>query len=341
MDRMVKCVTPDGNIRAVGLVATDLVRELCRRHGLSPRGKQAFGEALMGALLLASNCKRGERMNLKVDGTGYFRQVLVDAYPEGHVRGMMSERPETEAVFESEDGAPMGPWGAGVLSVLRTKATDAEHPYIGSVPLVTGYLAKDLTFYWLQSEQIPSAVGLAVNLKDGEVTSAGAFLIQVLPNASDEEVTLIQRQLQHYPEFASDLAERSDPVFVLSRIFQGRQITKLEEKPVEFHCSCSAERVRRSLMLLGPTELQAIYDDTKGTKLQCDFCMTEYVVTGERLLDMIHELTRRKKSRSKQVPRPKKSVGKSPKKILGKSAKKPATRKARPKTKRRRGAGTK
>jgi molecular chaperone Hsp33 len=253
---------------------------------LAARG---LGESLVGALLISSFCKQGERVNLNIQGSGFIRQALVDAYPDGTVRGYVIDRPEDQQ--PERDPATEGPWGAGLLSVLRTKVTE-EHkqPYIGTVPLVTGHLAKDLTFYWAQSEQIPSAVGLIVNLDDkGDVTAAGGFLIQALPGASPAEVRTIEGHINHMESLAEQLATEENPLHILSKIFQSTAFIIVEERPLEFKCSCSWERVRRALTLVGPAELQAMLAQDHHATVRCDFCTKEYQVDAAGLEKLIQE----------------------------------------------------
>jgi len=286
--RWIKCISTVGNIRGVAIQATDLVRDTARLHGTQGEGARGLGESLIGALLLSSYCKMGERVNLNIQGSGFIRQALVDAYPDGAVRGYVIERPPEQQ--PERNPAHEGPWGAGLLSVLKTK-TSEEHkqPYIGTVPLLTGHLAKDLTFYWAQSEQVPSAVGLIVNLDDqGEVTAAGGFLIQALPGASPAEVLMIEEHINHIA-LAEQFANESNPLHLLSTIFQSTAFIIVEEKPLVFRCSCSWERVERALMLVGPAELQAMLAQDHNAIVRCDFCTKEYQIDAaglQRLIDV-------------------------------------------------------
>jgi molecular chaperone Hsp33 len=269
-DRWVKCISTGGFVRGVAIHATSLVQEMADRHGLSGDAARSMGEAVMGALTIGSYCKSGERVNLNIRGSGCVRQALVDAYPDGRVRGYVTARPEAER----EDSA-FGPWGEGVLSVLRTR-NEREQPYIGTVPLITGHLAKDLTFYWHQSEQIPSAVGLAVNLQDGKVTEAGGFLVQAMPGAPASDVRLIEQHIQEIQSLAAALARDAEPLHLLTQIFQSTAFVVLEETPLRFECSCSLERVTRALTLVGTAELRDILAKDNGASVRCDFCAREY-----------------------------------------------------------------
>jgi molecular chaperone Hsp33 len=283
VSRWTKCIAAQGGIRGVALQATDLVREVSLLHGLKGQPAQHLGEAVMGAILIASYCKAGERINLNIQSTGTVRQALVDAHPDGTVRGYVIP---SESL--PEDGGERGPWGEGLLSVLRTKGAEKEQPYIGTVPLVTGHLAKDLTFYWMQSEQIPSAVGLAVlTSPSGDIEAAGGFLVQILPGAAPAEVRAIEQHIQEIQSLATEVARKQEPVYLLSQIFQSTAFVLVEEKPLELRCTCSWERVRRALTLVGAAELRAMLSEDREASVRCDFCTKEYKVDAAGLEKLI------------------------------------------------------
>jgi len=291
--RWLKCISTEGTIRGVAIQATELVRSMVEMHQLRGDGARALGEAVIGALLIASYCKDKERINLNIRGSKGIFQALVDAYPDGTVRGYVVERevelPDDGIVFEDPR---QGPWGEGVLSVLRTKNQEREQPYIGTVPLVTGHLAKDLTFYWMQSEQVPSSVGIAVKMEGDKVAAAGGFLVQALPGASEKEVKLIDEHIHEMHSFAQQLATNSDPLAILSTIFQDTAFVLLEERPLEFKCTCSWERVKKALALVGTAELSAMLKEDRAASVRCDFCTKEYRADEQelqRLIDVARE----------------------------------------------------
>ena len=279
----VKCISTEGHIRGVAIHATGLVQELAKMHQLKGVQAKGLGEAVMSALLLASYCKGEQKINLNIQGSGHFKQALVDAYPNGAVRGYVVPR----EIVELPEGT--GPWGAGLLSVLRTSDEAGRAPYIGTVPLLTGHLAKDMSFYWVQSEQVPTAVGLAVHCENDNVVSARAFLIQALPGADSETLRTIERHVNEI-QLLDDLNEKSSPVHVLSQIFQSTAFMIIEEKPLKFECNCSLEKVQRALLLLGADELRSIHREEKSTTLHCDFCTTDYQVGTAALEKLIAEL---------------------------------------------------
>ena len=289
-DKWIKCIATHGNLRGVAIQATGLVASIAERHGQSGEVVRGLGEAIIAGLLLGSYCKQGDRVNLNIRGTGRYQQALVDAYPDGSVRGYIIERNSTTKTHFGED-PKQGPWGSGLMSVLKTKDNEGSKPYIGTVPLVTGHLAKDLTFYWFQSEQVPSAVGLAVNMDGDRVSAAGGFLVQALPGASANEVQTIEQHIHELQSLADQLAENADPLHIMSRIFQSTAFIVVEDKPIRFSCNCSWERVRRALYLVGVEELQSMLEEDNHAVVKCDFCSKEYKVDGAELEKMIERAT--------------------------------------------------
>lgn len=284
-----KCISNSGTLRGVAVRCTDVARELSTLHGLKGDPARSFAETLVAGFLLASYCKQGERMNLNVQGDGWAKQALVDAYPNGTIRGYLVPNPN--AVVGKEDLTGEGPWGRGLLSVLRKRDVEGSQPYIGTVPLVTGHLAKDLTYYWFQSEQVPSAVGIAVNLaKDGSISSAGGFMVQAMPGASDAEVKELETQVNAIGNLAKEIAEDRDPIYLLSQIFQNTAFMLLEKKALKAECTCSWERVKRALTLVGTKELQSMLEETGEAVVKCDFCEKEYKADRAMLEKMIADL---------------------------------------------------
>jgi molecular chaperone Hsp33 len=286
MAQWTKCISTPGNIRGIAIQATDLVQKMAETHAIEGIAAKGLGESVIAGLLIASFCKQDERVNLNIRGSGHYSQALVDAHPDGTVRGYVVER-SLEGMTEPVEGESFGPWGEGLMSVMRAKADEIKQPYIGTVPLLTGHLAKDLTFYWVQSEQIPSAVGIVVELKENQVIAAGGFLIQALPGATPAEIKAIEEHICSLDSLSQCLTQNADPKILLAQIFQSTPFVVLEEKPLEFKCTCSWERVERALALVGPKELQAMLSEDDHAIVRCDFCNKEYKVGAEALQKMI------------------------------------------------------
>lgn len=272
-DKWIKCVSQSGKIRSVAVNCTELTKNFCEVHKLDSGVEAAMGEALSAALLLASYCKEGERINLNIRGDGWVKQALVDAHPDGSVRGYLVENDATGTSYSLN----LGPWGEGTMSVLRTKDMERQQPYIGTVPLVTGFLPKDLTFYWLQSEQVHSAVGIAVKHdKEGKLLGAGAFMVQAMPGISKSELKALENSVNNLGKLAEEVAFNRDPMFLLSQLFGDSMFFKVEERNLRRVCNCSREKVDRTLRLLGADELESMAKTQGEATVTCEFCQVHF-----------------------------------------------------------------
>ncbi len=284
-DKWVKCLSGTGTIRAVAVSATEISNHLADRHNLTPTGRKALAEAIVAGLILSSYCKSGEKVNLNIQSSGWSHQTIIDANSTGEVRGYVLER----APADIQLARNIGPWGIGLLSVLRTKHDDAQ-PYIGTVPLLTGHLAKDLTFYWLQSEQVNSAVGIEVFMENDRITIAEGFLIQAMPGATEADISLIEEHLKKLHQFDSSSEIRSTPTRLLSYLLENQSFQLLEEQPLSLKCPCSLDRVKRSLTLIGVEELESMLAENKDFEIDCDFCSETYVFSPVMLGELLREM---------------------------------------------------
>lgn len=283
-DQWVKCISASGTIRAIAVQATDISKYLVNRHSIQTHtGKIALAESMVAALILSSYCKSGEKVNLNIKGSGWCNQAIIDANAEAEIRGYIVERPQSEVHL----GKDIGPWGIGLFSVLRTKLDQAQ-PYIGTVPMLTGRIAKDLTFYWHQSEQVQSAVGIEILLDDDQnIALAEGFLVQALPGATEKDISMIEEHLRSFSEFTELAYERSNPVNVISYLLENQTFSILEEKPLTVKCECSEERVKRSLTLIGVDELKDMLDENKDVEVKCDFCSELYVFSPAKIEEIL------------------------------------------------------
>ncbi|MBN19659.1 MAG: hypothetical protein CL678_00120 [Bdellovibrionaceae bacterium] len=278
----IKALNSDGTIRAVGLQATELVNEVAIRHGLVGEYAKRLGEALIGGLMLSTYMKKGNRVNLNIKTTqGPVGQIFVDATPDGNVRGYIVKGDGQEPVKEG-----LGPWGEGILSVLRSKDVEQKEPFIGTVPLITGHFAKDLTFYWHQSEQVPSAVGLHIEVSENPerpIKSAGGFLMQALPGANEDVLKDLEQHIDNFGDIALEMAENSNPKELLPYIFKDTGYSLLEETPLTSICSCSIEKVSRAFSLLPMKDIDEMIQNKESPETKCEFCGTLYQLSLEDL----------------------------------------------------------
>jgi molecular chaperone Hsp33 len=271
-DHLIRGVGRNSTLRVAAVVTTGVATEAAQRHGLSPSATCAVGRALTSGLLLATMTKGGERVTVQLVGDGPIRPITVDA-TDGDVRGYAANPvvPGTLKVAET-----LG--RRGVVNVLRDLGL--RERYQGQISLVTGEIDEDLEAYLRTSEQVPSALGCEVILDEaGAVLAAGGVLVQSLPEGDPDSV----REVQH--AMRTGLLRELLNSGVTSPVELARKVTGLDDfevlgqdRPVQFHCRCSRDRIESMLGLLSSVDLDEMIADDKPAEITCNFCNTVYRV---------------------------------------------------------------
>ena len=289
-DYLVRSIGDKTNILGLACVTTGLVHETSQLHGTSRTASAALGRALTGGLLMGALMKRRQRIALKFEGNGPLKKIIVEADNEGTVRGFVAV---PEADVPSKDGKldVSGLLGnEGTLTVA--KDLGLKEPYRGIVKLHTGEIAEDIAYYFLESEQIPSAVGLGVFVElDGKVSAAGGFLIQTIPPVEEGLVDRIIKNIQEIPFVTQMIREGKTPEDMLARIFSDIPYHVLGNQELSFRCTCSKERIERALIALGGDELQKFIAEEEETGVTCEYCRTNYRFVRKELEDLLRETT--------------------------------------------------
>ena len=269
--------------RAYAVSATEVVAEAQRRHDTWSAASAALGRSLVGTLLLASSVLKGEeQMTVKINGNGPVGGIVIVGNANGTVKGYL-QHPHIHLPLNDKHKidvkAAVGT--DGFLSV--TKDQGVGDPFTGTVALVSGELGEDFTYYLAQSEQIPSAVGLSVFVNDdNSIGVAGGFLVQVLPNATDDAISSLEAKLKEMPLVSKLMRDGQSPEDILNLLFDG-DVKVLDKMPVKFECDCTKERFAEALMALPKHEIQAMIDEDHGATAVCHFCGNQYQFSEREL----------------------------------------------------------
>jgi molecular chaperone Hsp33 len=289
-DYLVRATALDGRVRAFSLRASHAVAELQQRHATFPAVSAALGRTAMGALLLgAASLKEAEQLlTVEIRGGGPVGRIICTANGRGEVRGLVGN-PQVHA--ESVRAGKLNVAGVvgngGYVSV--TKHLGMREPYQGMTELVTGEIGEDLAFYLLQSEQVPSAVGVGVFVQpDGFVSAAGGFLIQLLPGLDDDEIAGIEQEIAQLPHPTALIQEGVTPEGLLERVFPAG-FDLLDRYPVRFHCPCTKERFEAAIVSLGPSEIARIIEEEElpYTEVICHFCSEAYHFSSAQMREIL------------------------------------------------------
>ncbi|AEI46063.1 Hsp33 family molecular chaperone HslO [Paenibacillus mucilaginosus] len=288
-DYLIRATAYDGKVRAFAVHTRGIVEELRQRHQMTPTATAALGRTVSAALMMGAMLKGEEKLTVQIKGGGPIGQIVVDANAHGEVRGYV-DNPEVDLPLNEIGKLDVrGAVGTdGFLYVI--KDLGLKEPYRGSVPIVSGELGEDFTYYFAKSEQTNSAVALGVLIDvDYTVKTAGGFIIQLLPGLSDEEITQIEKELNALPPITKALDRGDTLEQILTTLLPGASILERRDD-IRFQCKCSRERVEQTLISLGRSELQTILDEDGQAEVSCHFCNEKYAFTGEDLKGLIAAL---------------------------------------------------
>lgn len=290
-DEIVRAMTADGYVKAVAVTGRDLVERARNIHTLLPMATAALGRALLGASMMGDMLKEQKgSLTLQIKGGGPLGTVLAVSDYEGNVRGYV-QNPHVELMEKHQGkldvGAAVG--STGTLTVI--KDIGLKEPYVGSIGLFSGEIADDLAMYFVESEQIPTACALGVLVgTDQSVTSAGGYLIQLLPGASDDIIDKIEAGVHRVGSVSHALEGGLDGEGLLRAVLSDFQVEILEKHPVEYRCYCSRDRVTRALISMGREELSSLIREQGQADLTCQFCDKVYHYSQEQLEKLLAEM---------------------------------------------------
>ncbi len=288
-DYLIHSISRGGNVIGLACRTTGLVDEARRVHGTTATATAALGRALTGGLLFGALAKPGLRVGLKFEGNGPLKKILVEADSEGNVRGFVGD-PGIDVLVKDGKLHVGGALGSeGTLTVF--KDVGLEEPYKGIVKLRTGEIAEDLAYYFAESEQIPTAVGLGVFVEpDDRVSAAGGFLVQSLPPTENTVIDQLIINIRRTGSVTDILRAGKSPEELLAMLFEGVPHEILAKKGVSFQCTCSRDRIERVLISLGCAELTHVRDEQGHADVICEFCGTAYHFSREELEGLITAL---------------------------------------------------
>ncbi|MCW9049000.1 MAG: Hsp33 family molecular chaperone HslO [Deltaproteobacteria bacterium] len=285
-DHLVRVVSQDGLLRGVAAVTTNLVEDICTRQQTDLTATVALGRLLTGASLMGCLLKGRQKLALVIEGNGPLGKLSVEADADGKVRGTI-RNPVAGLPPKDNRFDVAGAIGrAGFLHVW--KDLGLKNPYKSMVQLQTAEIAEDLAWYLASSEQLPSSIGLGVELdRDGRVAVAGGFLIQALPPGNDEQVQLLSERIKKLPPTTTMLKQGLSPAEVLGRIFDQLDFRIQQKIPLTAYCPCNQRQIAQMLIGLGRQELSGLAEEQDPVEVACEYCREKYLFDEQAMSVLI------------------------------------------------------
>ena len=290
-DYIVRATAGNTQIRAFAAVTTNLVEEARVHHQTSPVATAALGRLLTGGVMMGSMMKNDtDMLTIQIKCSGDIEGLTVTADSQGNVKGYVFN---PDVMLPPKNGKldVGGAVGIGLLQVIKDMGL--KEPYSGQTILVSSEIAEDLTYYFANSEQVPSSVGLGVLMdKDNTVACAGGFIIQMMPFAKEETISQIEENLKNITSVTDHLKKGKTPEQILEILLGNLGLEITSTMPTKFYCNCSKERVEKAVISVGKKEIQDMIDDGQDIEVKCHFCNTAYKYSVEELKDILKRCKR-------------------------------------------------
>ena len=290
-DQIIRVLAKNAPVKASVITARDMVERARQIHRTLPVATAALGRTLMAASMMGNQLKEDNgSVTLRIKGDGPLGGITAVADSAGNARGYVVN-PAVDLPLKGPAKLDVGSAVGRDGSLTVIKDLNLKEPYVGTVPLVSGEIAEDITSYFAESEQIPTACALGV-LVDGDqsVLCAGGYLIQLLPGADDAAISAIERGIARVGPVTEALRGGLDARGLVEQVLSEFELEELSAEPVEYRCYCSRDRVTRALISMGREELEALLREQGKAELTCQFCDKVYHYTKEELEALLASL---------------------------------------------------
>ena len=291
MDQIIRMIARDAPIKAMAIQGKALVERARSIHHTMPVATAALGRTLMAASMIGQQLKEEDgSVTVRVSGGGPLGNILAVSDSGGNVRGYVQNGQvdlPLKGPAKLDVGRAVGTQGS--LTVIKDLCL--KDPYVGTVPLVSGEIAEDITAYFAESEQIPTACALGVLVDtDLSVAAAGGYLIQLLPGADDGVIDKVEEGIARMGTVTQHLSKGMTPETLLREVLFAFDLELLETVPVEYRCYCSRERMKNALRSMGKKELLDLIAEQGRAELTCQFCDSVHVFEQAELEALAAEL---------------------------------------------------
>lgn len=284
-DYLVRGLVNSKNCRVFACITTRLLEEARLKHGLWPTASAALGRVMSATLMMGAMNKNHEKMTITINGGGPIGTILASTKSDGKIKAFVSN-PEVHYTYNDTGKLAVGVavGHEGTLQVIKDMGL--KEPFVGTVPLQSGEIGDDFSYYFMVSEQVPSVVSVGVLVNDtNEILASGGFIIQLLPEATEEDIQYIEDKIRDFPPVSTLVHEGKSPEDILQLLFDDVEV--LDKQDLFFECDCSKDKMKEALIAVGHDEIQAMIEEDHGCEIKCHFCNTAYQFNEEELKELL------------------------------------------------------
>ncbi len=288
MDRLIRVTAGNGAVRGFFVETTGIANTAQKAHNTTPVVTAGLSRLLTATLMMGQSLKGDKDLiTLTIKGDGPVKGLVCTGNNKGEVKGYPYNSYVDIPTKPNGKLDVSGSIGEGYLNIIQD--IGLKDPYTGTIPLVSGEIAEDITYYYAKSEQIPTSVALGCLVDvDLTVKQAGGFIVQLLPFASDEVIDVLEENLGKLKSMTQMLDSGMSLEDICGAVFGDLGFTVTDEiKDISFKCDCSFERVEKALITIGRKEIESILEEEKKAELNCHFCNTSYNFTEEKLREIL------------------------------------------------------
>lgn len=287
-DYLIRGIVESKNCRVFAVDTKGVLEQARKHHGLWPTASAALGRLISITYMMSSMNKNNEKMTITVNGGGPIGTMMTVTNGDGKLKGFVSN-PEVHYTYNDTGKLAVGVavGKTGNIQVIRDMGL--KEPFCGSTPLQTGEIGDDFSYYFAVSDQVNSAVNVGVLVDDtNEILSSGGFIIQLLPDATDEDIEFIEKAVTNLKPVSTLLNEGNSPEDIVKMLFD--DVNLLDKQELCFECDCSKEKMEKALVTVGKDELIAMIDEDHGCNLHCHFCSSDYGFSEEELKNILNSI---------------------------------------------------
>lgn len=291
-DYLVRATAAGSQIRAFAVTSREMVETARRHHNTSPVATAALGRLLTAGAMMGSMMKNDtDVLTVQIKGSGPIQGLTVTADSHANVKGYV-ENPDVMLPPKNGNLDVGGALGIGLMNVIKDMGL--KEPYVGQTILQTGEIGDDLTYYFANSEQVPSSVGLGVLMeKDNTVKCAGGFIVQVMPFIEEKVLEQLEENIKNIHSVTAMLEKGYTPEQLLSEVLKGMEVEITDTMPTKFYCDCSKEKVAKAIISIGKKDIEEMISEGKDIEVKCHFCNTAYTYSVEELKEILQYAKRK------------------------------------------------